>query len=195
MGKIYCVMGKSASGKDTVYQRILAARPDLKEYVMYSTRPMRAGETDGVTYHFVDSAFIGEAGKQGKLVESRTYETVKGPWTYATLDDGQIEPGAASYLMPATLESYRALSEYFGKETVVPVYIEVEDGERLLRAIRREKEQAVPQYREMCRRFLADCDDFSEEKLAAAGIGKRYRNDDLEMCVREILGEMNDARE
>ena len=195
MGKIYCVMGKSASGKDTVYQRILKDRPDLREYVMYSTRPMRAGETDGVTYHFVDSPVIEEARRQGKLIESRTYETVKGPWTYATLDDGQIDTGAASYLMPATLESYRALSEYFGREAVIPVYIEVEDGERLLRAIRREKEQAVPQYREMCRRFLADCEDFSEEKLAEAGIGKRYRNDDLEACVREILGEMNDARE
>ena len=187
MGKIYCVMGKSASGKDTVYKKIREARPALREYVMYSTRPMRAGETDGVTYHFVNPSRIEKAAADGTLIESRTYRTVKGPWTYATIDDGQIDLSAASYLMPATLESYHRLRDYYGKESVVPLFIEVEDGERLLRAIQREKEQAVPQYREMCRRFLADCEDFSEEKIREAGITVRYENTDLAQCVSGIL--------
>ena len=53
MGRIYCIMGKSASGKDTVYKELLRRFPELKTYVMYSTRPKREGEQDGVTYHFV----------------------------------------------------------------------------------------------------------------------------------------------
>lgn len=187
MGKIFCLMGKSASGKDTVYKRILCERPELKEYVMYSTRPRRAGETDGVTYHFVEPSFIDEAEKKGILIERRIYNTVKGPWIYATIDDGMIDTGKYSYLMPATLESYNGLKAYFGDDKVVPVYIEVEDGERLIRAIRREQEQEIPQYREMCRRFLADCEDFSELKLKESGIEKRFVNSDLEECVKEIL--------
>ena len=38
----------------------------------------------------------------------------------------------------------------------------------------------------MCRRFLADQEDFSEEKIAAAGITKKFQNVDLEECVEEI---------
>lgn len=195
MGKIFCVMGKSASGKDTIYRKILEERPDLKEYVMYSTRPMRAGEENGVTYHFVTPEVIKEAETSGRLIESRTYQTVQGPWIYATIDDGQIVLSEDSYLMPATLASYEKLRAYYGREAVVPLYIEVEDGERLLRAIAREKEQAVPQYKEMCRRFLADSEDFSEEKIAEAGITKRFQNTDLPSSVAEILKEIDDARQ
>ena len=67
------------------------------------------------------------------------------------------------------------------------VYIEVEDGERLIRAVKREKEQETPKYEELCRRFLADQEDFSEEKIKEAGISRRFENDDLDVCVRNII--------
>ena len=38
----------------------------------------------------------------------------------------------------------------------------------------------------MCRRFLADAEDFSEEKLQQAGISKRFLNIELENCIKEI---------
>ena len=191
-------MGKSASGKDSVYTKLLRALPFLKKVVSYSTRPMRSGETEGETYHFVTEEFLSEAEKEGKLIESRTYQTVYGPWSYATVDDGQIDLAKGSYLITATLESFRKLREYFGKENVVPLYLEVEDGERLKRALLREYVQKKPAYQEMCRRFLADCEDFSEEKLAEAGIERRFQNDDVIRCMREIadlIKSETDARE
>ena len=190
MGKIYCIMGKSASGKDSLYRGILEARPSLRTYVMYSTRPRREHEEDGVAYHFTDEAAIEDFRQKGKLIESRTYSTVYGPWTYATVDDGQIDLSKGDYLMPGTLDSYLKLKEYFGAASLVPVYIEVEDGERLMRAVRREKEEAHPKYTEVCRRFIADAEDFSEEKLKSAGITKRYTNDDFGRCLKEILSDI-----
>ena len=190
MGKIYCIMGKSASGKDSLYRAILDARPKFKTYVMYTTRPPRDHETDGVSYHFCDQAVIDTFAAAGKLIESRTYQTVYGPWTYATVDDGQIDLDAGDYLMPGTLESYRKLKSYFGPEALVPVYIEVEDGERLIRAVRREMEEPVPRYTEVCRRFIADAEDFSEEKLKEAGIVKRYQNDHFGTCLQKILADI-----
>ena len=190
MGKIYCIMGKSASGKDSLYQAILNARPELKTYVMYTTRPLREHETDGVSYHFCDQAAIDAFAAAGKLIESRTDQTVYGPWTYATVDDGQIDLSAGDYLMPGTLESFRKLRAYFGQEALVPVYIEVEDGERLIRAVRREMEEPAPRYTEVCRRFIAETEDFSEEKLKEAGIVKRYQNDDFGTCLQEILADI-----
>ena len=71
------------------------------------------------------------------------------------------------------------------------VYIEVEDGERLIRAVKREKEQETPKYEELCRRFLADQEDFSEEKIKEAGISRRFENDDLDVCVRNITDFIN----
>ena len=73
------------------------------------------------------------------------------------------------------------------KINVIPIYIEVDDGIRLERALKREKEQENPKYEELCRRFLADSQDFSEEKIEESGIEKRFQNINLDDCVKEII--------
>ena len=188
MGKIYCMMGKSSSGKDTLYQKVLERLPELHRVVPYTTRPIREGEHDGVEYHFVDEEQLSRLEADGKIVELRAYNTVHGIWKYFTVDDGQIDLEHGDYLLIGTLETYEKIREYYGAEHLVPVYIEVEDGERLARALERERRQVVPKYKEMCRRFLADEEDFCEENLKRLGIDKRYRNTDMETCLNEITG-------
>ena len=190
-GKIFYVMGKSASGKDTIYKRLRQSLPQMGTVVMYTTRPMRDGEENGREYHFTDREFLERVKKEGRLIECRTYETVCGPWDYFTVDDGQIELESGSYLMMGTLESYRKMREYYGAEVLVPIYIQVEDGLRLQRALDRERSQSHPNYSEMCRRFLADEEDFSEEKIKEAEIQKRFVNDDLDLCVKNIIKYIN----
>lgn len=190
MGKIYCMMGKSSSGKDTLYQKVLERLPQIHRVVPYTTRPIREGEQDGVEYHFVDDKQLAELETNGKIVELRAYNTVHGIWKYFTVDDGQIDLEQGDYLLIGTLETYEKIRGYYGAEHLVPIYIEVEDGERLARALERERRQAVPKYKEMCRRFLADEEDFCEENLKRLGIDKRYRNTDMETCLNEITGVM-----
>ena len=180
-------MGKSASGKDKIYSRLAGNKElNLKKLILYTTRPVRDGEEDGVQYYFTDDQKLKEFEEAGKVIESRAYNTVYGIWTYFTADDGQIDLNSGNYLGIGTLESFQKMKCYYGKESVIPVYIEVEDGERLIRAIRREQEQETPKYKELCRRFLADEEDFSEEKIAVAGITRKFQNVDLEECVEEI---------
>ena len=188
MGKIFYVMGKSSSGKDTIYKRLKEMYPRLRTVVPYTTRPVREGEKDGEEYYFVDGARFHAMEKDGRVLESRSYDTKCGVWTYFTADDGQIDLKTSDYLMIGTLVSYRALRERFGKDALIPVYVEVEDGVRLTRALEREKQQEKPQYAEMCRRFLADAEDFSEDRLSEAGIGRRFVNSDLDACLEEIGG-------
>ena len=184
-------MGKSASGKDKIYSRLAGNKElNLKKLVLYTTRPIRDGEKDGVQYYFTDERRLQEFETAGKVIESRAYNTVYGIWTYFTADDGQINLRQEDYLVIGTLESYRAMKEYFGAESLVPLYIEVEDGLRLTRALEREKRQSQPRYDELCRRFLADSKDFSEENLRAAGIEKRFQNVDLEECIEAIEREI-----
>ena len=197
MSRIFYIMGKSASGKDSIYKKLIEdPQLGLRGVVMYSTRPMRAGEVDGKDYFFITREQLEALGLEGRIIEQRTYNTVYGPWTYATVDDGQIDLTAGDYLMVGVLSAFVGMKEYFGEGAVVPVYIEVEDGERLLRAIRREQ-SGTPKYAEMCRRFLTDSEDFSEEKLAAAGIDRRYENTDFDSCVdeiRQMIMSMRDGR-
>lgn len=187
MGKIYCIMGKSSSGKDTLFRLLLEKKElSLKTIVPYTTRPMRAGEENGKEYYFCDEGKAAELERQGKIIELRAYDTVHGIWKYFTVDDEQVDFTRQDYLMIGTLESYLKIREYYGKERVIPIYIEVEDGERLARALERERSETVPRYEELCRRFLADAADFSEEKLREAGIEKRFVNVSLEETEREI---------
>ncbi len=187
MGKIFYIMGKSSSGKDTIYKRLLGDQElKLRNIILYTTRPMRQGEMPGREYYFVGEGTFQEFQKQGKIIEARTYQTVYGPWIYFTADDGQIELEKRNYLGIGTLESYMNMKEYYGEKNLCPLYIEVEDGERLKRAICREELQQEPKYAEMCRRFLADTEDFSEENLKRAGITKRFSNIDLESCIKEL---------
>ena len=194
MGKIYYMMGKSSSGKDTIYKDIRKDLPELKTLTLYTTRPMREGEKDGVEYYFVTDEILEKYREEGKIIELRTYQTVYGDWKYATIDDGQIHLDHEDYLMIGTLESYRKMRDYYGAECLIPIYIEVEDGERLMRAIQRERQQETPGYEELCRRFLADQQDFSENHLREAGITKRYNNDDKMRCIEEIIGEIRHGK-
>ena len=187
MGKIFYIMGKSASGKDHIYASLAANKElNLKKFVLYTTRPIRAEEENGKQYFFVDEHKLKEFEMQGRLIESRSYNTIHGIWTYFTADDGQVNLDKASYLGIGTLESFGNLVKYYGVENVIPIYIEVESGERLARALSRERSQINPKYAEMCRRFLADEEDFSEEKVLAAGIGRRFENIELDKCAEEI---------
>ena len=78
------------------------------------------------------------------------------------------------------------MRDYYPDGYVVPLYIEVEDGIRLGRALKRERKPGNHRYEEMCRRFLADQKDFSEENLLEAGISRRFKNEkDKESCFRE----------
>ena len=186
MGKIFYVMGKSASGKDTIYKRILDDKPDLKTVVIYTTRPIRDGEQNGVEYYFTTEGKLEEFKRSGKIIESRTYHTVYGPWIYCTVDDGQFDLERYDYLMIGTLESYGNIRKYFGLEKVIPIYIYVDDGIRLSRALERERQQKNPRYAEMCRRFLADEEDFKRENLEKYKINNQFENNNLDHCVSKI---------
>lgn len=187
MGKIFCLMGKSSSGKDTIYKRLMEDEElHLKRIVPYTTRPVREGEQEGVEYHFVNEDNLKKLEDAGKVVELRAYDTALGIWKYFTVCDEQMNLEEHSYAVIGTLESWHAMCEYFGREVMVPVYIEVEDGLRLERALSRERGQEQPKYTELCRRFLADTEDFSEEKLKKEGIAVRFQNVDFEECLNGI---------
>lgn len=196
MSKLFLVMGKSATGKDHIYKAVLEKLENkLKPVVSYTTRPMRAGETEGVEYHFVSEKRMEELKSQGLIIECRCYNTVMGPWYYFNCDDGQVSADGDNKILIVTPEAYAGIVKYFGEELVRPVYIECPDVERIGRALKREAKQLKPNIKEMCRRYLADEEDFAEEFLASLGIEKRFVNMDFDKCVEEIVSYIKEEGE
>ncbi len=180
-------MGKSATGKDTVYKRLLERfEGRFKNVVMYTTRPIRAGEKNGVEYYFVTIPEKEKMLADGKVLEIRLYNTCYGPWWYFTADDGQIDLSTGDYMMITTLGGYENIRNCFGADNVIPIYTDIDNYTRLHRAVERENKQKVPNFSEVCRRYLADEEDFRESELERLGVTKRFINDDLNRCLEEI---------
>lgn len=187
MGKIVYLMGKSSTGKDTIYKELLRKGAVKYETIVpYTTRPIRAGERNGVEYFFTDEEGFQTLKASGKIIEDREYHTFHGLWRYFTVDDGQLQPESKNYMIIGTLEGYQKLKEHFGEDKMLPIMVELDDGVRLQRALNREKKPENRKFEEMCRRFLADSEDFAEDKIQAAGITRRFYNDDLKRCLQEI---------
>jgi len=191
MGKLYVIMGKSATGKDTVVEKLQGRLREkygkgLRQIVDYTTRPVREHEQDGIDYHFATIEQLEQLKEAGKVIECRCYQTVHGPWYYFNVDDGQFDLEQEDCLLISTLEGYAQIKAYFGEEKVVPLYLEISDRTRMHRALEREDQQSNPKYAEMCRRFLADSEDFNDARLQELGIEERYSNEDLEECLQML---------
>ena len=183
---IYYICGKSAVGKDSIFQE-LVKRTDLKRIIPYTTRPMRPMEKEGEEYHFLSEEAFLKLLSEGKMMESRSYDTAFGIWYYGTAYEEDFREKGKGFLCIGTLESYNSIKDYLGQEFIRPVYIELEDELRLSRAKAREQGNDPKALEELERRFQADNKDFSEEKLRESGIEKRYQNLDFSKCVEEIL--------
>ena len=191
MGKIFLIMGPSSSGKDTIYKKVKELYPSLKEIILYTNRPIRENEKNGIDYNFVSIEKIKEMEKNNEILEKREYNTVHGLWVYATAKTN-IDLDNNNYIGINTLDGYESLKEYY-KDDIIPLYIHVEDGIRLRRALDREDKEEYPKYAEMCRRYLADIDDFNIDRLLDLEIDKLYDNSsDLESCVKEISNKINE---
>lgn len=224
--KLYILMGKSATGKDTLYRELRKRHPGLAPVIPYTTRPIREGEVPGESYIFVTEEKMRDMEKTGRVIESRCYHTVKGDWYYFTADDEQLSDeikamditgkiasecdgvsgnredalpcktdsikNITGHIMITTLEGYEKLRDYFGKDKVVPIYIEVDDITRMERALDRERLEDKPCVAELCRRYLADEEDFSTERLNGAGIGSGISNITIEEAIAAIEKKMFD---
>lgn len=75
--------GKSGSGKNTIQNELV--KLGMNRIVTYTTRPMRLGEIDGITYHFISEEEFLQKRESGFFLESTSYFTASGEeWFYGT---------------------------------------------------------------------------------------------------------------
>ena len=187
MRKIFYIMGKSGSGKDTIYNEILKneqiKKLKMKEIILHTTRPMRKGESNGKEYFFISDEEFNNLEKLGNFIEIRKYNTANGVWKYGTSKNVINEE---NFIGIGTLNSYSKLQEYYGN-CLIPIYISVEEEVLYKRAIERANGDNNQNVAEIRRRFEADKLDFSEDNLKKNKINKRFNNENLKNCVDEIV--------
>lgn len=103
------------------------------------------------------------------------------------------ETSRVFYIMGKSYNTNKGLWVYFTDHScfeakgIIPLYIYADDATRLDRAIKREQQQINTDYKEVCRRYLADEEDFSVENLERCRISNRFQNDfAVEDCFSRI---------
>jgi guanylate kinase len=180
--KIFCIIGKSGTGKDSVFRRVIKNKElNLSPVILHTTRPIRVNETDGFSYYFVNEI-------PPNVIYKQTFNVIKNGvndvWEYALVDDGQIDLSKSSYLLITTVEGYEKIREKFSSSNVVALMIEVPEKIRIERLMKREVKQEKKNIKEINRRIKADSLDFSPERTKE--IKNRFMNVNLGRVVREI---------
>lgn len=77
------ITGKTASGKDLIVNTLTSSH-GFKKIITYTTRPMRKGEIQDITYHFISEEDFNQKINDGFFAEYRFYNTEFGTWYYGT---------------------------------------------------------------------------------------------------------------
>lgn len=153
--KIFCLIGCSAAGKDTIYNMFI--KRGFLPMVSDTTRPMREGETQGKEYNFITKGEFLEKERNGEYIEFRRYDTEHGIWYYglpSTCVDR--EDSKALYMGIFDYNGFRDIQKHFGEELVEAIYIDCPLEERLERSFDREPNATIEQKIEMLRRQMSD---------------------------------------
>lgn len=189
---IFCLLGKSSSGKDTIKNLLLKLFDKFSPCIPITTRPMRKDEENGKDYIFTDKDTFIKMINNNELLEHRKYtvktEDGEDVWYY-----GNIKPTEKYSLMIGTLDVYESIKD-IDDYIVVPIYIELPDEIRLYRSIQRELKNDNPNFKELSRRFVADQKDFDQERLNKLGINnldlnkpKIFMNDEKHRTANYIM--------
>ena len=155
---IVALFGKAGAGKDSILKEIIKQSPFIyHELVSMTTRPPREYEKDGVDYFFCTEDQYIQNKKDNKFLETSEFRG----WKYGTpkfaLTDYKINIGVFNL---SGIHQLLKLPQADYK--VIPIFIDCDDKERLLRQLNREK---YPDCAEICRRFKTDDADFNQYDL------------------------------
>jgi guanylate kinase len=169
MKKIFCLVGKTGSGKSSYLSDIMnIANNDnmnLKRLIYCTTRPKRENEKDGVDYYFRK---ITDIFNTDDIIELREYNTIGGVWNYYTdkkcLENGDNFITAASIDQLANYIKYSNEMSYTKDGEGIKayqIYIDCPIKTRLERVIKN-RCNSDEDVEELCRRIVQERIDYSE---------------------------------
>lgn len=145
------LVGKSCSGKNTIQEELIKDGK-YKRVVTYTTRSMREGEIDGVTYHFISSYEFLKKQFEGFFVETTYYDVASGErWFYGTSKECFKDDNGVLIMNPDGVKAIAARPDI----SYTTFYIKC-DSKTLKQRLKKRGDNA----KEAKRRFKADKKDF-----------------------------------
>lgn len=176
---IFCLLGKSASGKDTILNQVIK-NGIVENIISTTTRPMRSNETEGISYHFVTKKEFLDKMTSGDFLETTRYDVAVNDDTWYYGIDGTKLDMNKNYITIVNPDGFRQIKAKIGSENVVGILVVADDKERLIRSLMRDSNVNCL---EVCRRFLADYEDFKNVENEVKYI---IKNRDLQQSVNIV---------
>ena len=175
------LIGKSTSGKDTVCNQLI--KKGYKKLVTYTTRPIRKGEVQDQTYHFISEEDFNSYIVTGYFAEYRSYNTVNGTWYYGSAVDDYCRKNdhTVVILSPSGLKQVMD-NDFLKDERIISFYIYSN-----LKTIKKRLKQRGDNKEEAQRRIESDIEDFAGIESKVSKI--IYNNDgtDINEVVDKII--------
>ncbi|PJE76922.1 guanylate kinase [Candidatus Uhrbacteria bacterium CG10_big_fil_rev_8_21_14_0_10_48_16] len=185
---LYIITGPSGVGKSTVAQELLKRRPTLKKVVTCTTRKMREGETDGVSYHFLDRKTFQSLIAEKALFEwDEHYDNFYG---IRNADVTQLMEEGSDVLFVVDIAGAKTIKE--SHPEAVLFFIEPETTDQLLQRIEKRdqgtttglEERKASIHREMAFAELAD----------HRVMNKEGKLDETVENIHKIMGSLDETR-
>ena len=159
MRNLTTLIGASASGKDTVMNR-LVKEFDVKPVISYTTRPIRDCEIQGREYHFITEEEFERMKNNDEFIETRVYKTVNGNWYYGLPKSGIDLEDDNNYITILDFDGLLELETWLRSigqiDKLTSIYIDVTEQNRLIRSLNREQNMTKKQVDEVIRRYHND---------------------------------------
>lgn len=178
------LLGKSASGKDTVVNNLIHNYYGYEKIITWTTRPMRPGEKQDLTYHFTDDEDFEEKIEEGFFAEWKKYNSVFGTWYYGTAVQ-DITNNPNNKIIILTPSGYEDIKEYINDEEILSVYLDSS-----LRTLYKRLKFRGDNPKEIKRRLLHDIKDFKGIKNKVNVVIKNNTRDldELTELIKDMHG-------
>lgn len=174
---ILCLIGKSASGKTFVRDK-LVKECGYKSLVTFTSRPPRKNEKQDITYRFISKEDFEQKIEEGFFAECKKYDTEQGVWYYGTAltDCYDADDDTVTILTPDGVRDLQAIEIPM---VVIYLYSNLNTIKQRL-SIRGDNQKEVE------RRMKADIKDFNGAEMLADRIVYNNLSDDIESVVENV---------
>lgn len=177
------LLGKTASGKDTILNE-LVKKYNYKRIISYTTRPMRKGEIQDKTYHFISDEEFLKKKEEEFFLECNEFDTADGIWRYGSAKEDYLNATDDTVII-LTPSGLSALKVYIARQKVdidiIALYIYANNN-----TIEKRLKKRGDKKEEVDRRIKADNVDFDGVQNVVDRIFYNNNTNDLDEVVKKI---------
>ena len=168
MYKIIGFVGPSGCGKDTAARYLANKYPDKYHYVKLCTTRFQRNKDDNGYIFLPPQQFLNQV-LDGRMLSAQEFRG----WFYGLNNEGLVEDKINLLPMNAEMVMQMREEENIRDYDLKIFYIVTHGKERLLHVLKREED---PDCKEICRRYLADIDDYTKNNELWSSCDKAIEN-------------------